>query len=199
MRPTALALPRSRYSSPVWGFELACFASVGVDETLRVLFASRRNGVPADSSEIFDFRDTRNRRFLGTSSETRRVSDGLHRSFALVNAVSPPLTAGFCACNRHNRRGLRHRQGVRDGVCGWGRPRFGRCRRRGTRGRRRRPRGRNASIVPYLASEQSGYITGQVVGVTGGIDPFSFRGRPGRRPTRWRDTFLTRRRGTFYP
>jgi NAD(P)-dependent dehydrogenase (short-subunit alcohol dehydrogenase family) len=58
---------------------------------------------------------------------------------------------------------------------------------------------RNASIVPYLASEQSGYITGQVVGVPGGIDPFSFRGRPGRRPTRWRDTFLTRRRGTFYP
>ena len=33
---------------------------------------------------------------------------------------------------------------------------------------------RNASIVPYLASKQSGYITGQVVGVTGGIDSFSF-------------------------
>ena len=33
---------------------------------------------------------------------------------------------------------------------------------------------RNASIVPYLASEQSGYITGQVIGVTGGIDLFSF-------------------------
>ena len=30
-----------------------------VDKTLRVSFASRRNGVPADSSEIFDFRDTR--------------------------------------------------------------------------------------------------------------------------------------------
>ena len=68
---------------------------VGVNETRRVSFASRRNEVPADSSEIFDFRDTRNLRFLGTSSETRRVSDGLHRSFALVNAVSPPLTAGF--------------------------------------------------------------------------------------------------------
>ena len=33
---------------------------------------------------------------------------------------------------------------------------------------------RNTGIVPYLASEQSGYITGQVVGVTGGIDLFSF-------------------------
>jgi len=29
--------------------------------------ASCRNGVPADSSEIYDFRDTRNRRFLGTT------------------------------------------------------------------------------------------------------------------------------------
>ena len=38
----------------------------GVDETRSVSFPSRRNGVPADSSEIFDFRDTRNLRFLGT-------------------------------------------------------------------------------------------------------------------------------------
>ena len=53
--------------------EVACFVSVGVnesklsfahqkskisgnvDKTLRVLFASRRNGVPADSSEIKRF------------------------------------------------------------------------------------------------------------------------------------------------
>ncbi len=31
-----------------------------------------------------------------------------------------------------------------------------------------------ANLVAYLASEQSNYITGQVVGVTGGIDLFSF-------------------------
>jgi 3-oxoacyl-[acyl-carrier protein] reductase len=31
-----------------------------------------------------------------------------------------------------------------------------------------------ANLVAYLASEQSSYITGQVVGVTGGIDLFSF-------------------------
>ena len=31
-----------------------------------------------------------------------------------------------------------------------------------------------ANLVAYLASEQSNYITGQVIGVTGGIDLFSF-------------------------
>ena len=31
-----------------------------------------------------------------------------------------------------------------------------------------------ANLVAYLASEQSDYITGQVIGVTGGIDLFSF-------------------------
>jgi NAD(P)-dependent dehydrogenase (short-subunit alcohol dehydrogenase family) len=31
-----------------------------------------------------------------------------------------------------------------------------------------------ANMVAYLASEQAGYVTGQVVGVTGGIDLFSF-------------------------
>jgi len=31
-----------------------------------------------------------------------------------------------------------------------------------------------ASLVGFLASEQAGYITGQVVGVTGGIDLFTF-------------------------
>jgi hypothetical protein len=41
-------------------------AVYGVNESLRDSFASRRNSVPADSSEIFDFRDTRNLRFLGT-------------------------------------------------------------------------------------------------------------------------------------
>ena len=38
----------------------------GVDETRSVSFASRRNSVPADSSEIFDFRNTRTLRVLGT-------------------------------------------------------------------------------------------------------------------------------------
>jgi hypothetical protein len=37
-----------------------------VDETLRVSFASRRSGAPADSSEIYNFRDTRTLRVLGT-------------------------------------------------------------------------------------------------------------------------------------
>ncbi|WP_254837736.1 SDR family NAD(P)-dependent oxidoreductase [Natronomonas marina] len=31
-----------------------------------------------------------------------------------------------------------------------------------------------ANLVAYLASEQSNYVTGQVIGVTGGIDLFSF-------------------------
>jgi NAD(P)-dependent dehydrogenase (short-subunit alcohol dehydrogenase family) len=31
-----------------------------------------------------------------------------------------------------------------------------------------------ANLVAYLSSEQSGYVTGQVIGVTGGIDLFSF-------------------------
>ena len=31
-----------------------------------------------------------------------------------------------------------------------------------------------ANLVAYLASEQAGYVTGQVVGVTGGIDLFTF-------------------------
>ena len=31
-----------------------------------------------------------------------------------------------------------------------------------------------ANLVAYLASEQSDYITGQVIGVTGGIDLFDF-------------------------
>ena len=31
-----------------------------------------------------------------------------------------------------------------------------------------------ANLVGYLCSEQSGYVTGQVIGVTGGIDLFSF-------------------------
>ncbi len=31
-----------------------------------------------------------------------------------------------------------------------------------------------ADLVAYLSSEQSGYVTGQVIGVTGGIDLFSF-------------------------
>jgi NAD(P)-dependent dehydrogenase (short-subunit alcohol dehydrogenase family) len=31
-----------------------------------------------------------------------------------------------------------------------------------------------ANLVAYLSSEQSNYITGQVIGVTGGIDLFSF-------------------------
>ncbi len=31
-----------------------------------------------------------------------------------------------------------------------------------------------ANMVTYLCSEQASYVTGQVVGVTGGIDLFSF-------------------------
>ena len=63
----------------------------GVTETLRVSFASRRNSVPADTLELCEFRDTRHLRFPGTALETRRVSDGLYESVALVNAVSPPF------------------------------------------------------------------------------------------------------------
>ena len=31
-----------------------------------------------------------------------------------------------------------------------------------------------ANVVAYLSSEQANYVTGQVVGVTGGIDLFTF-------------------------
>ena len=73
-----------------------------VDQTLRVSFASRRNGVPADSSEIKRFPRHQNLRFPGTSSETRRVSDGLHKSFALVNAVPRRKRWGSSAYSSHN-------------------------------------------------------------------------------------------------
>ena len=56
----------------------------GVNKTPCVLFASRRNGVPADSSEIFDFRDTRNRRFLGTQS-VHVFDTGSHRGRHRIN------------------------------------------------------------------------------------------------------------------
>ena len=46
--------------------------SEDVNESLCDSFASRRNGVPADSSEIKDFRDTRTRGVLGTGGN--RVS-----------------------------------------------------------------------------------------------------------------------------
>jgi len=31
-----------------------------------------------------------------------------------------------------------------------------------------------ANMIAYLSSEQASYVTGQVIGVTGGIDLFSF-------------------------
>ena len=61
-----------------------------VDETLRVSFASRRNGVPADSSEIFDFRDTRTLRVLGTGVNRVHFHSTCHG--LMPDGVERPVT-----------------------------------------------------------------------------------------------------------